>query len=433
MRFYNTLTRSVEEFVPQSGNAVTMYTCGPTVYDRMHIGNLRTFVFSDILAKTLKNMDLQVKSVQNITDIDDKIIQRAIEKKKTVKDVADEFTKYFIEDIHKLNIEGVKQDMPKVSEYIDKIAAYIKDLVDMGYAYEKDGSVYFDISKFPDYGKLSRIENVNLKTGTRLLSDNYTKDDVQDFALWKKIPEGEVGSYKSNLGWGRPGWHIECSVMSQDRLGETIDLHLGGVDLVFPHHENEIAQAEAKTGKKFSRFFLHGAFMLVDGTKMSKSLNNFYTLDDVIAKGFEPLALRYLYLQTHYRQEMNFTWEALNAAQNALIKLRNIFLKLEDGEVEPDFENSFKEALNDDLNFPKALGLVWDNLKKNPSKQTLLLVDSIFDIGLANFKKEIKEVTPEIKKLLEERETLRKEKKFEDADRIREQIIEMGHEVEDLS
>ncbi|OGH11328.1 MAG: cysteine--tRNA ligase [Candidatus Levybacteria bacterium RIFCSPLOWO2_01_FULL_36_13] len=387
MKIYNTLSRSIEEFKPLIDNQVKMYTCGPTVYDRMHVGNLRTFVLSDVLERALKLEGFKVESVQNITDVDDKIIKRAIESKKDLKEIADEFTKYFIDDVNKLNINWNSENQPKVSDYIEKIANYVKVLQDKGFAYEKDGSVYFDISKFEDYGKLSGIKNVSLKTGTRVLSDEYTKDDVQDFALWKHVPEGELGSFESSLGWGRPGWHIECSVMSQDKLGDTIDIHLGGVDLIFPHHENEIAQSEAKTGKQFSRFFVHGAHMLVDGKKMSKSLKNFYTLDDIIAKGIEPLALRYLYFQTHWRQEMNFTWEALSASQNALNRLKRIVSKYDDPKIGcAELEEKFKTAVNNDLNMPQALAVAWETVNSDyPSsakKRSLLNFDEMLGLGL---------------------------------------------------
>jgi len=325
LSLYNTLSRSVEEFKPINPPNVGMYTCGPTVYNYMHIGNLRTFVFSDILQRVLVYNGYKVKSVQNITDIDDKIIKKAKAEQVEMAHITFKFTKVFLEDVKKLNILD-KDVMPRATEYVEKMIDYIKVLVDKKFAYvEKDGSVYFDISRFPNYGKLSGIDISSLKTGTRILSDEYTKENVQDFALWKSEPTDEVG-FDSPWGRGRPGWHIECSVMSQDNLGETFDIHAGGIDLIFPHHENEIAQSEGKTGKKFVNFFVHGAHMLVDGAKMSKSLDNFYTLKDVEEKNFEPLSLRYLYLQTHYRQEMNFTWEALKAAQNALDKLREEFV-----------------------------------------------------------------------------------------------------------
>jgi cysteinyl-tRNA synthetase len=331
--------------------------------------------------------------------------------------------------------------------------AYIQILVEKGFAYvEKDGSVYFDISKFPNYGKLSGLEKRELKSGTRVLSDEYTKDDVQDFALWKAVDEGEVG-YDSPWGKGRPGWHIECSVMSQSILGNKIDIHTGGIDLVFPHHENEIAQSEAKTGDSpFVKYWVHGAHMLVDGKKMSKSLHNFYTLAEIVDRGFDPLALRYLFLQTHYRQEMNFTLEALEAAQNALNKIwdkatvfgHNINLE-NDREPSEEIKNvidKFKEAINDDLNMPKALGLFHEGLNISHDDHDVVYlmtaVDQIFGLdmekmGREMLKKENKEVPDKVQKMLDERGKLRNEKKFDEADKIREKILEMGYKVEDKS
>lgn len=443
MKIYNTLTHKEEELVPQK-ETVTMYTCGPTVYDHMHIGNLRTFVFSDILLRTLSYNGYKVEAVQNITDIDDKIIKRANENNKTIKEVSEEYTKYFLEDIEKLNIDSKRlKAQPKATEYIDKMVEYIKVLLEKGFAYkEEDGSIYFDISKFPEYGKLSGLEKRELKSGTRILSDEYTKDNVQDFALWKGVGEDEVG-FDSPFGKGRPGWHIECSVMSQSLLGEKIDIHAGGIDLIFPHHENEIAQSEAKTGESpFVKYWVHAAHMLVDNKKMSKSLNNFYTLSDLNKRNFEPLALRYLFLQTHYRQEMNFTWEALEGAQNALRRLRKEFASFDKPKIGcAEFEAKFLEAINNDLNMPKALSVVWEVLSSTyPSSakaETLLKFDKVLGLSLEKseelIKKDEKEVPDEIRKLLSERENLRKNKKYDEADKIREKIIEMGFNVEDKS
>jgi len=441
LKLFNTLTHSVEEFVPQNGINVSMYTCGPTVYDHMHIGNLRTFVFSDILVRALKYNGFVVDSAQNITDIDDKIIKRANKKNKTIAEIAEEFTKYFLKDTKELNITAPKHQ-PKATEYIGKMADYIKILLEKGFAYkEEDGSVYFDISKSPDYGKLSGIENRQLKTGTRILSDEYAKDDVQDFALWKAVAEGEPGSFKTDLGWGRPGWHIECSVMSQTLLGDRIDIHAGGIDLIFPHHENEIAQSEAKTGQKpFVKYWIHGAHMLVDGKKMSKSLGNFYTVQDIIEKGFNPLALRYLYLQTHYRQEMNFTWESLDAAQTALNKLyREVSFYVNASNLIKEYENQFLDAVNDDLNMSKALSVAWEVIRSDKSSEeklaTVLKFDEVLGLSLKDsvsiLQKQQKEIPVEVKKLLETRGQLRKQKKYEEADKIRAKIIEMGYKVED--
>jgi cysteinyl-tRNA synthetase len=426
VRIYNTLSKSIEEFEPL-GEVVGIYTCGPTVYDFMHIGNLRTFTLSDLFERALRFKGFKLKTVQNITDIDDKIIRRANERGISIYDLALEYEKYFLEDIKSMNITP-KDEVPHATKYVVKMQDYTDELVKKGYAYvEKDGSVYFDISKFSDYGKLSGIEQSSLKTGTRALSDEYSKEDVQDFALWKAEPKDQVG-WASIWGWGRPGWHIECSVMSQETIGETIDVHLGGIDLIFPHHENEIAQSEAKTGKRFVNYWVHGAHMLVDGKKMSKSLGNFYRLQDIVDKGFEPLALRYLYLQTHYRQEMNFTWDALEASQNALNKLRRHYADAKDGDI--SLPKEFEEAISEDLNFPKALSMIWENIS-SLSKNAFDKADEILGLNLSAVKKEESNIPQEISVLAEKREELRKAGKFEEADRVREEIKEKGFLVED--
>lgn len=425
MRIYNSLSRSIEDFKPQS-DTVSIYTCGPTTYDFMHIGNLRTFLMADLFERALRFNNYNLKTVQNITDIDDKIIRRAQEKGIGIADLSHEFEEYFFSDIKSLNILP-KDVVTKATAYVQKMEIYIADLIEKGVAYvESDGSVYFDISKFPDYGKLSGIDKKNLKTGTRVLSDEYSKDDVQDFALWKIEPKENVG-YASQWGWGRPGWHIECSVMSQENLGETIDVHMGGIDLLFPHHENEIAQSEAKTGKQFVNYWIHGAFILVDGKKMSKSLGNFYKLKDVTDKGIDPLALRYLYLQTHYRQEMNFTWEALEGAQTALNKLRRNYKDAKSGDEK--LPEGISEAINDDLNLPKALGIVWENIS-SLSKDSLDKIDSVLGLNLSQKEEEI-EVPSEIKELADKRETLRKAGEYAEADKVRDEIEEKGFIIED--
>ena len=441
MKIYNTLSHKIEEFEPQSPPSVTMYTCGPTVYNFMHIGNLRTFVFSDILFRTLKYNEFKVEAAENITDIDDKIIKKAKEEGKEIGEITKEYTKYFLEDIKKLNInpENLKEQ-PRATEYVEKMIAYIQVLLEKEVAYvEKDGSVYFDISKFPNYGKLSGVEERELKSGTRMLSDEYTKDNVQDFALWKAVGIDEVG-YDSPWGKGRPGWHIECSVMSQSILGNKLDIHTGGIDLVFPHHENEIAQSEAKTGESpFVKYWVHGAHMLVDGKKMSKSLHNFYTLAEIVDKGYNPLSLRYLFLQIHYRQEMNFTFEALEAAQNALERLRReISNYSESSNSIKEYEKQFLEAINDDLNMPKTLSVLWEAVRSDKSSSekaaTVYKIDEVLGLSLRNSKSIVQkqEKVPEaVQKMLEEREKLRKEKKYAESDKIREKIIEMGFRVED--
>lgn len=427
MRIYNSLSKSVEEFKPQ-GEIVTIYTCGPTTYDFMHIGNLRTFLMADLFERALRANSLKIKTVQNITDIDDKIIRRASERGIGIAELSHEFEEFFFKDTKSLNILP-KDTVTKATSYIQKMEAYVADLIEKGFAYtEADGSVYFDISKFPNYGKLSGIEAKNLKSGTRVLSDEYSKDDVQDFALWKAEPKDTIG-YASQWGWGRPGWHIECSVMSQENLGETLDVHMGGIDLLFPHHENEIAQSEAKSGKRFVNYWIHGAFILVDGKKMSKSLGNFYRLQDIVEKGFDPLALRYLYLQTHYRQEMNFTWEALEAARNALNKLRQKYLNAPaDGESLP---KEFLEVVNDDLNIPKALGILWENIEVL-SKKDLEKADEVLGLGFSEFKEDT-DIPSEIIELVNKREEFRKAGNYSESDRLRNEVKEKGYIIEDGS
>ena len=300
------------------------------------------------------------------------------------------YYQYFINDTQELNVPlKAPSDQPRATDYVEKMIKYIEALVNKGFAYvEKDGSVYFDISRFPNYGKLSRIDAKQLKTGTRTLSDEYTKDDAADFALWKSVSDSEFG-FESPWGKGRPGWHIECSTMSQDTLGNRIDIHTGGVDLIFPHHENEIAQSEAKTGEApFVKYWIHGAHLLVDGGKMSKSLNNFHTLADVKKRGFEPLALRYLFLQTHYRQEMNFTWEALQASQTALKRLKKTVSSYDEPKIGcAELEAKFQDAINNDLNMPRALAVVWETISSDyPSsakKQSILLFDGVLGLGLS--------------------------------------------------
>jgi cysteinyl-tRNA synthetase len=438
LRIYNTLSKKIEDFKPLNPPHVGMYTCGPTVYDHMHIGNLRTFVFSDILQRVLKYNDFQVQTARNITDIDDKIIKRAKEKETTIDAITKEYTDLFLRDTQKLNIEK-PEFAPRATEYVKKMIEYVQDLVRKGFAYvEEDGSVYFDISKFKDYGELSGIEKSELKTGTRILSDEYTKDDVQDFALWKAVGGDEVG-FASPWGKGRPGWHIECSVMSQIILGNQLDIHTGGVDLIFPHHENEIAQSESKTGEKpFVRYWIHGAHILVNGKKMSKSLHNFFTLSELEKQEFDPLALRYLFLQTHYRQEMNFTLEALEGAQNALNNLRTEIALWDKplGACE-ELESRFLEAIDDDLNMPKALAVVWELVKSsNPTSakaKSLFKFDMVLGLRLSEVRKmpKIDEIPPVVQDLVKEREVLRKERRFHLADQLRGKIKKLGYDVED--
>jgi cysteinyl-tRNA synthetase len=436
MKIYNTLTRQVEDFTPLNPPKVSMYTCGPTVYDFQHIGNLRTMILSDILRRTLEANDYKVKFVRNITDIDDKIIKGAAEKNLPIDQFSEEFTKAFNEDLNKLNILSADVN-PKATEHIGEMIKYIEELIKKGLAYvEEDGSVYFDISEFPNYGKLSQLDKRELKTGTRILSDEYSKDNVQDFALWKAVLPDELAGYDSPWGRGRPGWHIECSVMSQQYLGETFDIHVGGMDLLFPHHENEIAQSEGKTGKPFVNFFVHGEMLLIDGGKMSKSLKNFYLLKDLEDKGIEPLALRYLFLTAHYRDSQNFTWDSIQAAQNTLNKIREEIRLFEQPKGSTgEFWQRFLSAANNDLGIPQAVGLLHELIRKHTTissaSDDLLAMDKILGLGLDEYLGKPLEIPTAVLELVEKRENVRKSGNFEESDNLRKQIKELGFEVLD--
>ncbi|MDO8618829.1 MAG: cysteine--tRNA ligase [Candidatus Daviesbacteria bacterium] len=444
LKIFNSLTRQIEDFEPLDPSEVGMYICGPTVYNYMHIGNLRTFIFSDILRRALELNGYQIKVVRNITDIDDKIVKAAKEKNETIDVLTKEYINAFFKDLDELNVLSVNVN-PKATEHIGHMVKYIEELISKGLGYiEQDGSVYFDISKFPDYGKLSQIDKRQLLTGTRILSDEYSKDNVQDFALWKAVNPDEIG-WDSPWGRGRPGWHIECSVMSQEYLGQTFDIHTGGIDLLFPHHENEIAQSEGKTAHKFVNYFVHGEHMLVDGQKMSKSLNNFYTLKDIKEKGFDPLALRYLFLTAHYRDKLNFTWESLSGAQNALNNLKGIIRGwyedsglLEQSNLDSNpFWQRFVEAAKNDLNMPQAVGALWDMVHSSEpismKAKTILEMDKILGLGLDKYLGKQLEVPAEVIKLVNTRETVRKSGDFTESDKLRGQISKLGYEVEDTA
>lgn len=437
LRFYNTLTRQLEKFSSLNPPKVGMYACGPTVYDYMHIGNLRTFILSDLLHRVFLASGYQVTVIENITDIDDKIIKKAKEKNITLDELTAEYTQYFIQDLNKLNILPAHVN-PKATEHVGAMTKYIEELIEKGFAYvESDGSVYFDISKFPDYGKLSRLDKRSLKTGTRILSDEYTKEDVQDFALWKTVDSGEIG-FDSPWGKGRPGWHIECSVMSQKYLGKTFDVHVGGVDLMFPHHENEIAQSEAKTGKKFVNYFIHGEHLLVEGQKMSKSLGNFYRLKDLEEKGFDPLSFRYLVMTAHYRDKLNFTWESLGAAQRALDNIRQEIRAWEQPKIGcAEFEQRFFESVNSDLNTPQAIAVMWDLIKSDyptsSKARSILEMDKILGLKLEEYLGRRLEIPAEVRELVEKREKARQSHDFEKADQIRKQVESLGFEIEDTA
>lgn len=435
LKLYNFLSRKFEEFQPINLSDVGLYTCGPTTYDFVHIGNLRTFIFEDILQRVLEADGYKVKRVMNITDIDDKIIKGAKEKNLPINEFSAPYERAFFQDLEKLNIKSANV-YPKATEHIGHMIKYIEELIKKDLAYvEKDDSVYFDISKFKDYGKLSGLKGQTLKSTTRVLADEYSKDDVQDFALWKAVSADEVG-YNSPWGFGRPGWHIECSVMSQENLGETFDIHAGAVDLIFPHHENEIAQSEGKTSHKFVNFFVEGDHLLVNGQKMAKSAGNFYKLKDLEDKDFDPLSFRYLCLTAHYRDQLNFTRESLEAAQNALNNLRNEIRAWEQPKIGcAEFEQRFMEAANNDLNLPQALAVLWEMVKSDyptsAKAESVLKFDRVLGLKLDEYLGKPLEVPADVMELVKKRENARKSGDFKQSDKLRHEIKKLGFEIED--
>jgi cysteinyl-tRNA synthetase len=455
LRFYNTLTQQVQPFSPIQADAVRMYTCGPTVYDFAHIGNFRTFVFYDLLRRVLRLNGYKLDHVMNITDVDDKIIRNAVAQGKSLADYTDTYTKAFLDDCEVLRLERPER-IARATEHIPEMAAAIHKLEQEGHTYRSDGSVYFRISTFPGYGKLSHNDFDGMVAGARVDVDTYEKSDARDFALWKAPKPGEP-SWDTEIGTGRPGWHIECSVMAIEFLGATLDIHAGGVDLIFPHHENEIAQSEALTGKPFSNYWLHSEFLLVDGQKMSKSLGNFYTLRDLCGKlGHSPESIRYLLASVPYRKGLNFTMDGLKSAATAIDRLRNFKLRLESAKfgegINPVFvtaaENAmeaFREALDDDLNTAEALAAIFEFVREANiamdhggflagNRESALAVlehfDSFFDVlkptaatgGLSD---------ADIDKLIADRTAAKKARDFARADAIRAELSEQGVILED--
>lgn len=373
LKFYNTLTRSKDGFTPLHKGEVRMYSCGPTVYDYPHIGNLRAFVFYDLLRRYLKYRGFDVKHVMNITDVDDKTIRNSRKEGMSLRKFTEKYTKIFFEGLEKMNVEKF-EIYPRATEHIKEMVELVKILLEKEVAYKgADGSIYFNIRKFPSYGKLSKLDIASLKSGARVSQDEYSKEEAKDFALWKAWTEDDGEIYwETEIGKGRPGWHIECSVMSAKYLGKTFDIHTGGVDLIFPHHENEIAQSEAAYGQQFVRYWLHNEHVMVEGQKMSKSLGNFLTLKDLLARGHDPRAIRYALLSTHYRSKLNVTDKSLWSAQQALEKMDNFIdlLKEAKGKANPAVgklihkaERGFREAMDDDLDINTALAAIFDFMK----------------------------------------------------------------------
>lgn len=440
IKFYDPKLNETKEFKPQEDKLVKLYTCGPTVYDSAHIGNLRAYVFNDLLKRALTHDGFQVRHVMNITDVDDKTIKKGEGKFDKYKEVIKKYEDKFWADFSEIN--NLKPDViTRPTEYIEKMVGFIQKIIDKGYAYKtEDGSVYFSINKFADYGKLSGIDMAGLRSGARVSQDEYEKENPADFVLWKAwTPEDGEIFWETSLGKGRPGWHIECSVMATDTLGETIDIHTGGIDLAFPHHENEIAQTEAVTGKTFACNWLHNEHLLVDNKKMSKSLGNFYTLDDIKAKGFSGLDFRYLCLQAHYRTKMNFTWEALEGSKNARTRLERIVKDLgsaSGGSLNQKYSDQFNLKINQDLDSPGALAVLWElvrdtNIEAKDKVVTIARMDKVLGLNLGQ-STEIS-LTHDQEKLIKEREEARKNGNFSRSDEIRKELLNQGIVLEDTA
>ena len=446
LKLYNTLSRKIDEFKPLKRGRVGIYACGPTVYNYAHIGNLRTFVFEDILKRTLVYNGYKVKHITNITDVghltgdgdegEDKVAKSAELMGKTAKKIAEFYTLAFKKDLKDLNILTPNR-LPKATGNIKEQIALIKKLEEKGFTYKTDDGIYFNTSKLPDYGKLARLAKQELKAGARV--EMGQKKNITDFALWKFSPKNEKRQmeWKSPWGVGFPGWHIECSAMAVKYLGQPFDIHCGGIDLVPVHHTNEIAQSEAANGKPLANYWLHGEFVLLGADKMAKSADNFITLNTLKEKGFNPLAYRYLLLQTHYRKQLGFSWEALAAAQNGLNHLYSIVKSWDKAGVGcAEYEQKFLDAINDDLDMPGAMAILWD-LIKNPmypgssKKRTILKFDKVLGLGLAKLKHLKQELPPEIQALTAERDLARAHKKWGKSDELRKQIEAAGYAVED--
>ena len=454
LRFYNTLTLKVEPFAPADGKTVRMYTCGPTVYNYAHVGNLRTFAFEDVLRRWLLARGYAMKHVMNITDVDDKIIRNAGAKNQTIAEYTAEYTEAFEEDAVKLRLQRPEY-MVKATEHIPEMVEAIEALTSKGFTYQSDGSVYYRISRFPGYGKLSHNDFSGIRAGARVDVDEYDKADARDFVLWK-APKGAEPFWDTPFGPGRPGWHIECSAMAMKYLGETLDIHAGGVDLIFPHHENEIAQSEGITCKPFARFWMHCEFLNVDSQKMSKSVGNIYTLRELIDMGHAPETVRYLLISVPYRKKLNFTFDGLQAAKTTIDRLRNFKMRLETAKFPAGASEklidrakkaleSFEESLDDDLNTAEALAAVFEYVRDANTAMDLgdfcagnvagaldllqrfddivdVLEPTVTETGLSDER---------INARVQERSQAKKAKNFALSDQIRGELLEAGVILED--
>jgi cysteinyl-tRNA synthetase len=458
LQVYNTLTRQVEEFKPLVADEVRMYSCGPTVYAPPHIGNYRSFLFADLLRRYLEYKGFQVVQVMNLTDIDDKTIRDSAKEDISLKAFTEKYEKTFFEGVDFLNIKRASY-YPRATENVDGMVEMTRILIERGYAYVKDGSVYFDISKFKNYGQLSKLELKELKPGTRVDLDEYAKESPSDFALMKKSTPQEVArgiTYRTPWSNMRPGWHIECSVLSMKYLGKSLDIHTGGIDLIFPHHENEIAQSEAYTGTKFVNYWLHCEHLLVNGQKMAKSLRNFVTLQDLISKGYDARAIRLLLISTHYRRQLNFTFEALEASVQTVQGLANLVERLREAGGTGEglakslidwTRSSFEAAMDDDLDVREALSAIFNfatrvnrllDEEKIGQKDAKELLDFLFEVDMVlglRLEQAIGDeiLSEEVKALVKRREDARSRADWKTADEIRSRLKEMGVILEDTS
>ena len=449
MKIFNTLTRKKEDFKPLNEKEIRMYSCGPTVYYFAHIGNLRAYLFMDNLRRVLKYNGYNLKHVMNITDVghlvsdadegEDKMMKAARRENKNPYEIAEFYMNAFLADIDKLNIDR-PEIIARATEHIDVMEEYVKKIIENGFSYQTEDTVYFDTSKLDKYGVLSNRKVEDQKAGARVEFDKQKKN-ISDFAIWIKAPENHIMKWDTFFGKAYPGWHLECSAMGYKYLGEQFDIHTGGVDHIPIHHENEIAQSKGFSGKIPANYWMHVEFLQINGGKMSKSLNNLYTIKDLEEKGYEPLVYRMFNFTSNYRAQINFTFEAMDAAKVALSRLREGYLKHSEGiddvsdDVIKEYEEKFLEAINDDLNMPIAMSVVWD-VVKNPNKskklQNLLLkFDEVLGLDLKNYQKEESVLPEEIAELVKQRNEARTNKNWAESDRIRDLLIEKGYTIKD--
>ena len=453
-RIYNTMSRKKEELVPLDGHCVRMYTCGPTVYNYAHIGNFRAYMFEDLLRRYIKFRGFDVIQVQNLTDVDDKTIRSSIEQGLALREYTKKYIDAFFEDLERLNIERAEH-YPAATDHIPEMISLIEILMEKGYAYQsEDGSVYYSIDRFAAYGKLAHLDREGMQSGARVDQDEYDKQNAADFALWKAYHPGDGDVWwDSPWGKGRPGWHIECSAMAMKYLGESFDLHTGGVDNIFPHHEDEIAQSEAATGKPYSKYWMHCGYLVVDGKKMSKSLGNFYTLREILDMGYSGREVRYELLSAHYRQSLNFAFKSLDANRSALRRLDEFYLRVREAAANatesgalPEWaaqtRAKFTEALDDDLNISEAMAALFEMvhagntamaeapLAPSEAASVLELWKSLDEV--LGFLEVPEEAIPvEVEELMAARTVARAEKNWAESDRIRDRLAELGWSVQD--